>query len=124
MTNLLIRLVVNTLALYAAVWLLPGLRYEGAPERFLLVGLVFGLVNSLLRPLLTVLTCPLVVATLGLFTLVINALLLLATGWLSARWGLGFSVDGFLPAFLGGIVVGITSTILALFLRDNRDRPS
>ena len=116
--RMLRRFAVNTLALYAAVWLVPGLRFEGSIGRFLLVGLVFGLVNSLLRPLLTILTCPLVVLTLGLFTLVINALMLLATGWLSGRWDLGFSVDGFVAAFLGGIIVGITSTILALFLRD------
>lgn len=121
MRNMLLRLLVNTLALYVAVWLVPGLRYEGATARFLLVGLLFGIVNSLLRPLLTILTCPLVVATLGLFTLVINALLLLATGWLSGQWGLGFSVDGFIPAFLGGIIVGITSTALALALREERD---
>ena len=122
MRNLVIRLTINTLALYAAVWLVPGLRYEGATARFLLVGLLFGVVNSFLRPLLTILTCPLVVATLGLFILVINALLLLATGWLSEHWGLGFSVDGFLPAFVGGIIVGITSTALALALGERKDR--
>lgn len=119
MRNALLRFAINTVALYAAVWLVPGLRFEGSTGRFLLVGLVFGLVNSLLRPLLTILTCPLVVLTLGLFTLVINGLMLLATGWLSAHWGLGFHVDGFLPAFLGGIIVGITSTILALALKDD-----
>ena len=55
---------------------------------------MFGLVNSLVRPLLTVLTCPLIVITLGLFTLVINAMMLMLTGWLSESWHLGFSVTG------------------------------
>ncbi|HEX6644736.1 MAG TPA: phage holin family protein [Gemmatimonadales bacterium] len=112
----LVRFAVGTAALYVAVWLVPGLEFAGSTARFLLLGVVFGLVNALLRPLLTILTCPLVVLTLGLFTFVINALLILATGWLSARWGLGFHVDGFLPALLGGVIVGITSTILTLFV--------
>ena len=77
---------------------------------------MFGLVNSLLRPILTVLTCPLIVLTLGLFTLVINALMLLVTGWLSARWDLGFTVQGFWAAFLGGLVVGFVSLLLSLAL--------
>lgn len=118
----LIRFALNTLALYAAVWLVPGIRFEGSLGRFLLVGLVFGGVNSLLRPLLTILTCPLVVLTLGLFTLVINALMLLATAWLSDRWDLGFAVDGFVAALLGGIIVGLASTILALFLGNEAKR--
>ena len=118
----LLRFALNTLALYAAVWLVPGIRFEGSPARFLLVGVVFGLVNTLLRPLLTILTCPFVVLTLGFFTLVINALMLLATAWLSARWNLGFSVDGFVAALLGGIIVSIASTILALFLGNEAKR--
>ena len=120
MRHFLLRLVINALALYAAVWFVPGLRHEGGPARFLLVAMLFGVVNSLLRPLLTILTCPLVVATLGLFTLVINALLLMVTGWLSETWNLGFSVSGFVPALLGGIIIGVTSTVVALFLREDR----
>jgi putative membrane protein len=80
------------------------------------VAAVFGVVNSLLRPLLTVLTCPLIVVTLGLFTLVINAVMLMVTGWLSARWDLGFTVAGFWPAFWGGLVVGLVSLMLSLLL--------
>jgi putative membrane protein len=118
----LARFALNTLALYAAVWLVPGIRFDGSLGRFLLVGVVFGVVNTLLRPLLTILTCPLVLLTLGLFTLVINALLLLATAWLSARWGLGFSVNGFVAALLGGIIVAIASTLLALFLGNEAKR--
>ena len=120
MRHFLLRLLVNALALYAAVWFVPGLSHDGGPARFLLVALLFGVVNSLLRPLLTILTCPLVVATLGLFTLVINALLLMVTGWLSERWDLGFSVSGFMPAFLGGIVMAVTSIAVALFIREDR----
>ena len=122
MTRALLRFALNTAALYAAVWLVPGIRFDGGLGQFLLVGVVFGLVNTLLRPLLTILTCPLVVLTLGLFTLVINALMLLATAWLSERWELGFTVDGFVAALLGGIIVGVTSTILALFLGNEAKR--
>src|SRR5574337_223411 len=117
MRHLLLRFLVNALALLVAVWLVPGLHYAGTPTRFALVVVVFGVVNAVLRPLLTLLTCPLVVLTLGLFTLVINAVLLLVTGRLSAHWGLGLRVDGFLPALVGGLVIGIVSTALALFVR-------
>src|SRR5687767_15878956 len=89
--------------------------------RLLLVAAVFGLVNSTLRPLLTVLTCPLIVVTLGLFTLVINALMLMLTGALSERWGLGFTVTGFWAAFFGGLVVGLVSVALSLLLPGKRE---
>lgn len=75
---------------------------------------MFGIINSTLRPLLTILTCPLIVVTLGLFTLVINALMVLATGRLSESWNLGFTVSGFWPAFFGGLVVGLVSMVLSL----------
>jgi putative membrane protein len=122
MNRLLLRFLVNALALYLAVWLVPGLHYQGSAGRFLLVAVVFGLVNSLLRPLLTILTCPLVIATLGIFTLVINAVLLLTTGWLSQRWGLGLAVNGFWAAFAGGIVVSIASIMLSLGMRSGGPR--
>ena len=89
--------------------------------RLLLVAAVFGIVNSILRPLLTVLTCPLIVITLGLFTLVINALMLLVTGWVSESWNLGFAVSGFWAAFFGGLVVGLVSTALSVGL-ENKSR--
>jgi putative membrane protein len=114
----LIRFVVNALALAAAVWVLPGLHYTGTPLGFLVLAAVFGLINMVLRPLLTILTCPLVVVTLGLFMLVINAVLLLATGAAARHLGLGFSVDGFWWALLGGIIIGLTSTALAVAIKD------
>ena len=122
MRRALLRFVVNALALGAAMWLVPGLQFRGTPVGFLAVALVFGLVNSLLRPILMILTCPLVLATLGLFTLVINAVLLIATGAVSERFGLGFVVHSFHAAFFGGLVVGLASTVLALVLREYKQR--
>src|SRR3954466_14328707 len=114
MRSLLLHWIFNAAALWVAAYFISGLDFSGSPVRLILVAAVFGIVNSLLRPLLTVLTCPLIVLTLGLFTLVINALMLLVTGWLSARWDLGFTVAGFWPAFWGGLVVGLVSLVLSL----------
>ena len=122
MRSFLVRFAANAVALAVAVWLVRGLRYEGGAAGFIIVAALFGLVNALLRPLLTILTCPLIVLTLGLFTLVINAVLLLVTGWLSARWSLGFTVAGFWSAFAGGIIVTLISTVVALGLRDGEER--
>ena len=114
MRRLLLHWGFNAIALWVAAYFITGLDFTGDLLHLILVAAVFGLVNSLLRPLLIVLTCPLIVLTLGLFTLVINALMLLVTGWLSARWDLGFSVAGFWPAFWGGLVVGIVSLVLSM----------
>jgi len=83
MRSVLLHWILNAAALWVAAALIPGLDFNGGVGRLLLVAAVFGVVNSTLRPLLTILTCPLIVLTLGLFTLVINAVMLLVTGWLS-----------------------------------------
>lgn len=114
----LVLLLVNTAALFVAAWLVPGIRHDGSLLNLLIVALLFGLVNSLLRPLLTLLTCPLILLTLGLFSLVINALMLMVTGWLSGQLGLGFHVDGFWAAFVGGLIVGLVSVALSLVVHD------
>jgi putative membrane protein len=115
--------VLNAAALWAAAAIVPGLEFRSSLGRLLLVAGVFGIVNSTLRPLLTILTCPLIVLTLGLFTLVINALMLLVTGWLSESWNLGFTVTGFWSAFWGGLVVGLVSMILTMLLPEKGTRP-
>jgi len=114
MRELLLRWLVTTLALYVAVLLVPGIMFDESQGawRLILVALVFGGVNALLRPLLTILTCPLILLTFGIFFLVVNALLLMATSWASLKLGLGFTVTGFWPAFAGGLVVSIASTII------------
>jgi putative membrane protein len=112
--SLVLHWIFNAIALWVAAYIVPGLDFTGSWLQLLLVAALFGLVNSVVRPVLTMLTCPLVVLTLGLFMFVINAIMLLLTGWLSEQWALGFSVDGFLAAFLGGIVVGVVSLVLTL----------
>jgi putative membrane protein len=120
MRSLVLHWLLNAAALWVAAWLLPGLDFTGGLLDLLLVSAVFGIVNSLLKPILTVLTCTLIVVTLGLFTLVINAVMLMVTGWLSARWDLGFTVSGFWAAFWGGLVVGLVSLVLSLALPEPR----
>jgi putative membrane protein len=122
MRSLLLHWILNAAALWVAAALIPGLEFHGGPGRLLLVAAVFGIVNSTLRPLLTILTCPLIILTLGLFTLVLNALMLLVTGWLSESWDLGFSVSGFWAAFFGGLVVGVVSMLLSLALHREKAR--
>ena len=130
MQRLILRWVINAVALYVAVgtgWL-PGIRAESTGWLAIIaLALVFGLVNALLRPLLKLLTCPLILLTLGLFTLVINAGLFWLTGLIGQAWNIGFSVDGFWPALWGGLVVGVVSTVLTVILRDEvsprRSRP-
>ena len=123
MRPLILHWLLNAAALWVAAAIVPGLDFNGGLGRLLLVAAVFGIVNSTVRPLLTILTCPLIVLTLGLFTLVINALMLLVTGWLSEGWNLGFTVMGFWAAFWGGLVVGLVSMLLSLLLPGRPTRP-
>jgi putative membrane protein len=118
--SLFLHWILNAAALWVAAAIVPGLDFSGGPGRLLLVAAVFGIVNSTLRPLLTILTCPLIVLTLGFFSLVLNALMLLVTGWLSESWKLGFTVSGFWAAFFGGLVVGLVSMLLSLGLKEKR----
>ncbi|MCS6840735.1 MAG: phage holin family protein [Roseiflexus sp.] len=110
--SLILRWLVTSLAIFAAIQIVPGIEFVGPGWEIGVVALVFGLVNMALRPILTLLTCPLVLLTLGLFTLVINALLLLLTAYISNSLGVQFRVDSFWSAFLGGLVIAIVNTLL------------
>ncbi len=114
----LLRLLVNAAALWVATRIVPGVTHSGSEVSLFAVALVFGLLNALLRPLLAFLSCPLLILTLGLFTLVINAFILWLTSALSGSLGIGFHVDGFWAAFLGALVVSIVSILLSIFVRD------
>jgi putative membrane protein len=116
MQNFLIRLFVNALALAAAAWLLDGIQMSGGFLDVLLVALVFGLLNAVLKPILLFFSIPLLVVTLGLFALVVNALLLMIT----ARLLDDFAVSGFWTAVLGSIVISLVTMILGSVLKDGK----
>jgi putative membrane protein len=116
MQNFLIRLFVNALALAAAAWLLDGIQMSGGFFDVLLVALVFGLLNAVLKPILLFFSIPLLVVTLGLFALVVNALLLMIT----ARLLDDFAVSGFWTAVLGSIVISLVTMILGSVLKDGK----
>jgi putative membrane protein len=114
--SLSLRWLINILAIYAAVWLVPGIDFAGPGWQLGVIAAVFGLINIALRPLLTLLTCPLIILTFGLFGLVINAVLLVLTARVAENLGFNFTVAGFWPAVLGGLVialVGLALNILA-----------
>jgi putative membrane protein len=115
---LLLRILVNAAALWVATEIVPGVEHTGPWTSLLLVALVFGLLNALVLPILKLLTCPLILLTLGLFTFVINAIVLWLTSGISGSLGLGFHVSGFWAAFLGALVVTVVSVLLSVILRD------
>jgi putative membrane protein len=118
MMKFLMRMVVTAIALWAATRLVSGITFHGSFLELAGVALVFGLLNSFVRPVLTFLSFPLLIVTLGLFTFVLNAVMLLFTSAIASRLGIDFHVSGFWAAFWGAIVVSIVSYLLSIFLPD------
>lgn len=121
MTKFILRWLINAVALYLAIRLVPGIHLISGVNQWLaiiLLALVFGLLNALLRPLIMTLTCPLIILTLGLGTLLVNTFLFYLTGWIGTQFGWGFTVDNFIAAFLGALVVSIVSVIMSMIFRD------
>lgn len=118
--RLLLRWLISSLGIFAATWLVPGIEFSGPGWHIGIVALVFGLLNALLRPLFYLLTCPLVILSLGLFGLVINAILLGLTSALADQLGISFHITGFWPAFWGGLVISLVTTALSVLAGDTR----
>ena len=124
----LLRLVANAAALAVATWLLAGIQLTAAGTGdkvlvLLVVALIFGIVNAIVKPVFTLVTACLVLLTLGLFLLVINALMLLLTSRVATRIGIGWYVDGFWTALLGSVIVSVVSFVLNAFLPDRNQTP-
>ena len=125
MVSLLLRVVVNAVALWVAAEVVSGITVGGATNQdravtLLLVAVIFGVVNAVIRPVVRLLALPLYVLTLGLITFVINALMLMLTAWLSRQTTLEFAVEGFGAALLGALVVTVVSWVLNLVVPERR----
>jgi putative membrane protein len=120
----IVQLLVNAGALYVAVLLVPGLDFDFAPDgawvKFLLVAFIFGLVNTFVRPILQIFTLPITLMTLGLFLIVINALMLLLTSAISSELALGLVVSDFLAALLGALVISVVGFALSMVIGTTR----
>ncbi|WP_207391449.1 phage holin family protein [Streptomonospora litoralis] len=124
--SIIIRILVNAAALAAAVFLIDGLDVDTSSTGemiivYLALGVIFGVVNAVIKPIVKTVGCAFYVLTLGLISLVVNALLLLLTAWIAGIVGLPFTIDGFWPAFFGAIVVAIVSWLLSLLLPGDDD---
>jgi putative membrane protein len=120
MTKFILRWVINAIALYLAVLLLPGIDLRSGLVSIIWLALIFGLINALFRPLLQFLTCPLIILTLGLFTLVINTFLFWLTSVIGQSFGLEMIISDpvWWNAFLGGLIVTIVSVAMTMVLKD------
>jgi putative membrane protein len=115
-------LVTTAVAVAVAAWLIDGIRFTGPkqwPDEFteklvplLLVALILGVVTSFVKPILTILSIPFIIVTLGLFLLVINAAMLRLTSWLAGELDIGFRVTGWWPAIGGAIVITLTTWVV------------
>jgi putative membrane protein len=113
--RLVVRFVINAVAIWVASRIIPGitpLSPLARPEPLLVVALIFGAVNALIKPVFELITCPLEILTLGLFTLIINAAMLGLTSWIAQQLAIGFQVDGLAAAFLGALVISVVSWLL------------
>jgi putative membrane protein len=117
MQNLIIRLFVNAVALWVAARLVTGIELAGEFWPVLLVAAVFGLVNALIKPLALLLSFPVVVLTLGLFTIVVNALMLMLTAALVDA----LTVSGFWASLLGSLLISLVSFLFSVLLPDKAD---
>ncbi|MCI3223254.1 phage holin family protein [Streptomyces sp. NBC_01725] len=126
MKNFVVKTIANAGALAVAIWLINDITLTGDSTgkkalALVVVALIFGVVNFVVKPIVQLLTLPLFIVTLGLFTLVVNALMLLLTSWFADKLDLSFHVEGFWTAVLGGLIISIVSWALNVVLPDDKD---
>ena len=122
--KLLIRWAISSIAIFAAAQLIPGIRVENmqAWTIYAIMAILLGLVNAFVRPFLKLLSCPLIILTLGLFVLVINAISLMIAAWLASLFKVGFYVDNFGAALLGSLVISVVTVFFNLLIKDEEKK--
>jgi putative membrane protein len=123
-----IRVLITAVAMLVATWLLPGIEVTAGTTlrkvaTLVVVALIFGVINAVLKPIIKVLGCFFYIITLGLIGLVVNALLLWLTSWVAGKLNLPFHITGFWPAFWGAIIIGVVSWLLSITLGERRRHP-
>ncbi|MFB6723648.1 phage holin family protein [Kribbella sp. NPDC056345] len=126
MKNLIIRLLANAVALAIAAWLVGGITLQGATTgrrvlTLLIVAAIFGIVNAIVKPVVKLVSLPLLILTLGLLTFVINAAMLALTSWITGKLDVQFHVDGFWSALFGALIISIVGMIINVVLPDKAE---
>jgi putative membrane protein len=126
MKNMIIRLLANAVALAIAAWLVGGITLEGATRgkqivTLLIVAAIFGIVNAVVKPIVKLVSLPLLILTLGLLTFVINAAMLALTSWITGKLDVQFHVDGFWSALFGALIISVVGMIINAVLPDKAE---
>jgi putative membrane protein len=120
--SVILKWLITSLAIFAAIYLVPGIHFTGPGWQLGIIAAIFSVVNLLLRPILTLITCPMIILTLGLFSVAINALMLMLTANVAIYLGIEYSIDSFTAAFIGALVISFTSLILNMLAGEGNVR--
>jgi putative membrane protein len=110
--SVVLKWLITSLAIFAAIYLVPGIYFTGPGWQLGIIAAIFSMVNLLIRPILMLITCPMIILTLGLFSVAINALMLILTANVAVYLGIEYSIDSFTTAFIGALVISFTSLVL------------
>jgi putative membrane protein len=110
---------ITSLAIFAAFSLVPGITFSGNGYEIGIIAMIYSVINLLIRPVLTLITCPMIILTLGMFTVIINGVLLLITADLAKYFGIDFQIETFFTALIGAVVISLTTFVLNLLSGEN-----
>jgi putative membrane protein len=110
---------ITSLAIFAAFSLVPGITFSGNGYEIGIIAMIYSVINLLIRPILTLITCPMIILTLGMFTVIINGVLLLITADMAKYFGIDFQIETFFTALMGAVVISLTTFVLNLLSGEN-----